>query len=120
MISSTARLSPALALILDTVPFFSAFRMFSIFIADHAEHGKGYGSEATYLALKFGFDRLNLHKIHLKTSDYLSSAIRFYERLGFSREGVLREHEFKKGRFVDKILFSMLRSEFVEKYGESD
>ena len=105
---------------LGRIDYLDANAMFSIFIADQAEHGKGYGSEATYLALKFGFDRLNLHKIHLKTSDYLLSAIRFYEGFGFSREGILREHEFKQGRFVDKILFSMLRSEFVEKYGESD
>jgi len=60
---------------LGLVDHLNAHAMFSIFIAEGAMHGKGYGSEATCLALRFGFQRLNLHKVYLKTSDYLTDAM---------------------------------------------
>lgn len=33
-------------------------------------------------------------------------------KLGFYKEGVLRQHEFEKGRYVDLAVFSKLKSEY--------
>jgi ribosomal-protein-alanine N-acetyltransferase len=33
-------------------------------------------------------------------------------RLGFKREGVLRDHYFVEGRFSDDVIFSLLKEEW--------
>lgn len=101
---------------LNPVDFINSNAMLSIFIADKKERSQGMGFEAIKLALKFSFHRLNMHKVFLKTSDHLAAAITFYKRVGFVEEGLLREHEFKGGKFINKMLLSILRSEFDERY----
>lgn len=86
--------------------------MFSIFLADGGDQSKGLGSEATRLILAFAFEKLNLNKVHLRTSGRFVQAIAMYEKLGFVKEGVMREHSFANGIYEDKIIYSMLRKEY--------
>ena len=46
-----------------------------------------------------------------RDSTALLDAIRAYEKAGFKREGLLREHGFSEGRHVDEVLMGVLRSE---------
>jgi len=86
--------------------------MLSLFLAESSQRGKGFGEEATRLILDFAFDRLNLHKVYLQASHTSSAAIALYQKVGFVKEGCMREHQFQEGRFVDKILFGLLRDEY--------
>lgn len=86
--------------------------MFSIFLAGTADQAKGIGSEATMLVLGFAFEKLNLNKVYLRTSPRFTQAIHMYDRLGFVREGVMREHSYANGKYEDKIMYSMLRKEY--------
>lgn len=86
--------------------------MFSIFLAATGDRSKGIGPEATRLILGFAFEKLGLNKVHLRTSPRFTQAIHMYEKLGFVREGVMRQHSYANGIFEDKIMYSMLRSEF--------
>ena len=103
---------------LGNIDYINSNGMLAVFLAAPEKRSRGFGTEAVLLLLEFAFRRLNLHSVYLKTSDYLTDAIRFYSKIGFVQEGVLRQHEYKQGRFVDKLLFSMLRSEFEGKYGK--
>ena len=38
-----------------------------------------------------------------------------FRQLGFQREGVLREYEFVKEKFVDLTMYSLLRREQIKK-----
>lgn len=96
---------------IDTV---SRNAQFSIFIFDEINRYSGYGTEATKLILEFGFKRLNLHKVFLRTSPNFTEAIKMYKRLGFKQEGILREHYYCDGNYQDKILFGLLKPEFSE------
>ncbi len=87
--------------------------MFSIFLADTADRTRGLGSEAARLILGFAFEKLNLNKVHLRTSARFKEALRMYERLGFVREGVMRQHVFANGTYEDKIIYSLLRAEHM-------
>jgi len=80
----------------------------SVFIGDESARGQGYGSEAVQLLLKYAFTTLKLHKVWCKTDDGFPALVRFYEKLGFKREGVLYEHEIREGRFVDKVLLAVI------------
>jgi len=79
----------------------------SIFIGDKRWRRKGIGTEASRLILQYAFFYLNLHKVFLKTTATNHAAITMYERLGFRREGCLKEHEFKNGEYVDKLVLGL-------------
>lgn len=82
---------------------------FSIFIADTLLRGNGFGSESLRLLEQYAFDELGLHKIWCKTDTGHPEIFRFYEKLGFYQEGILKEHEFKEGRYVDKVLYAKIK-----------
>ena len=84
---------------------------FSILI-DSAQKGKGYGKEACYKTLEFGFRHLGLNKIYLKVRTDNTSAIRIYEACGFKVEGTLREDIYKQGKFADQFYMGILVGEF--------
>lgn len=86
-----------------------------ISVFDKAYWGEGYGTEALFLLLEFGFDILNLHRIGLDVFEYNVRAIKAYEKLGFKQEGVIREELFYDGKFHDSILMGILQKEFIEK-----
>ncbi len=98
---------------LSNVDWLHRHAMLSVFIADPKHRNAGHGREAVALILNFGFMRLNLHKIFLKTSPEYPRALDFYRGLGFVQEGILRKHEYKYGEFRDKYLFGLLRDEYL-------
>ena len=76
------------------------------------EHwGQGYCTEAVVEVLDFGFDQLGLHRIfatHIKRNH---ASARVLKKVGFNREGVLRQHARKWGVFEDVICYGMLDSD---------
>jgi len=88
---------------------------FGIMIGDKNYWNKGLGSEATNLMLCYGFEQLHLHRIELDVYEYNERAIKVYERIGFIKEGVKREHVLWDGKFYDTILMGMLASEWENK-----
>jgi len=85
---------------------------FGIFIGDKTFWNHGYGSEATRLTLKHGFETLNLNRIYLYVFETNPRAIRAYEKCGFVHEGKLRQSVYRNGRYIDILLMSILRSEW--------
>ena len=76
--------------------------------------GKGIGTLATQWLCDYGFIALNLNRIFLHTHAENVGARRLYEGLGFAQEGVLRGHAFHLGRYVDRYVHGLLRSEWKE------
>ncbi len=89
--------------------------IFGIFIGDKTFWNNGYGSEATLLTLKHGFETLNLNRIYLHVFETNPRAIYVYEKIGFIREGKLRQATFRNGLYIDTLIMSMLRSEWEAK-----
>ena len=85
----------------------------NIFIYDPNYRGKGIGSEASKLILDFAFKRLNLNKVYLQTSERFEGAINMYKKIGFIKDGILRQHYYSNGRYEDKIIFSILKEEYI-------
>ena len=85
---------------------------FGIFIGDKAFWDHGYGSEATRLTLKHGFETLNLNRIYLYVFETNPRAIRAYEKCGFVHEGKQRQSVYRNGRYIDTFFMSILRSEW--------
>jgi RimJ/RimL family protein N-acetyltransferase len=85
---------------------------FHLLIGRRDLHGRGLGTEATRLMLRHGFHDLNLHRVFLTVLSSNAAAIRVYEKVGFSREGIAREAAYKCGRYEDLVQMAMLRHEF--------
>jgi len=85
---------------------------FGIVIGETDRQGRGIGGEATALALRYGFDTLNLTRIELRVLDDNVRARRIYAKLGFVEEGRLRRAAFVNGAATDVIVMGLLREEF--------
>lgn len=75
-------------------------------------NGRGFATEATEALMRVGFDTLGLHKLTLRIAVGNIGSERVAEKLGFTREGVLREELLIRGNWVDHTLYSMLEGEF--------
>lgn len=76
------------------------------------EHcGKGSAKQALSTLIKFAFLELKLHRLEATTSVNNKPSIKLLERLGFTREGKLREAFCIRGRYVDDYLYSLLASD---------
>lgn len=84
----------------------------SIEIGEPSHRSRGYGREAMELVLDFAFQELNLHAVSLTVFSYNEPAIRLYEKLGFTKEGVRREYLHRDGKRHDLYLYGMLRREW--------
>jgi RimJ/RimL family protein N-acetyltransferase len=74
--------------------------------------GRGYGTDATRLMLRYAFRELGVHKVELRVWAYNDRAIRAYEKAGFRREGVRRAAAFHGGAFQDEVLMGVLEDEY--------
>jgi diamine N-acetyltransferase len=83
-------------------------------IALGERRGQGYGTEATRLALDFGFHVLNLRSVLLEVLDWNVAGLKAYERAGFRRIGVRRGARMSKGRATDVVLMDAIPADFGE------
>ena len=81
----------------------------AVSIGEKPYWGRGYGPEAIQLALGFAFDALDCRRVTLLVDSDNERAIRAYEKCGFVREGVLREHRLRYGEPVDMLAMGVLR-----------
>jgi RimJ/RimL family protein N-acetyltransferase len=84
----------------------------AIGIEDPAGLGKGDGTEAIRLALRYMFST-GLHRISVRVMAANHRAIACYRKCGFSVEGREREAAFVDGRWQDDIIMGVLEREFV-------
>lgn len=73
--------------------------------------GKGLGTEATRLIIRYGLHSLGLHRISLEVYDHNPRARRVYEKVGFTHEGTGRDALWFEGRWIDVHYMSILESD---------
>ena len=82
-----------------------------------AHWGKGYMNEALMALLKYAFEVLDLHRIEADVDPRNAASIKTLERLGFQREGYLRERWQTYGEIQDAFFYGLLRQEWVGQAG---
>jgi len=80
-------------------------------IGEAAYRGRGYGTDAMRLILRYAFAELNLARVSLEALARNKRAIRSYEKAGFRLEGVQREWERRDGRRRDVVSMGILAEE---------
>ncbi len=81
-------------------------------IGDPADWGKGYGTDAMNIILRYAFEEMNLRRVALDTFEYNPRGIRSYEKAGFVYEGRMRGLLNRDGRRWDMIFMGILREEW--------
>jgi ribosomal-protein-alanine N-acetyltransferase len=76
--------------------------------------GRGLMNEAIRELLRFAYDEMRVHRIEAHCEVENERSARLLNRLGFTLEGVCRDYELRKGRFIDMKIFSLLELEWRE------
>ena len=76
------------------------------------ETSKGICTEAVDRLLQESFGSLGYHKVTLRIAVGNEASDRVAEKLGFTREGILREELLIRGNWVDHSLWSLLDREY--------
>ena len=80
-----------------------------------AQWGKGYMNEALQALLSHAFEVMQLRRLEADVDPRNSASIRTLERLGFQREGFLRERWHVDGEIQDAFFYGLLRREWNER-----
>ncbi|MDO7269263.1 GNAT family N-acetyltransferase [Shouchella clausii] len=83
-------------------------------IIDKQYRGKGYGTSAMNILLKYAFFERRLHKFNDCVLEGNEGSVKMMEKLGCIQEGVRRQVVYMDGQYVDLILFGLTKDEFVE------
>ena len=77
-----------------------------------ASWGHGYATEAARALLTWAFDTLDLNRVQAETDTRNLGSARVLEKLGFLREGHLREDCVVNGDVSDSWVYGLLRREW--------
>jgi len=75
-------------------------------------YGRGFGTEATRLALAHAFDTVGVHRVELEVYAFNPRARHVYEKVGFVLEGTKREALLWDGEWIDLHIMAMLESDW--------
>jgi RimJ/RimL family protein N-acetyltransferase len=75
--------------------------------------GHGYATEAVRAVLDRLFRVQGLHKVSAECDARNTASARLLERVGFTREGLLRQHTWIKDEWTDDLLYGLLEAEFL-------
>jgi RimJ/RimL family protein N-acetyltransferase len=79
---------------------------------DDAAWGHGYATEAARALLDWAFDTLDLNRVQAEADTRNLASARVLTKLGFLREGTLREDCIVNGEVSDSWVFGLLRREW--------
>jgi ribosomal-protein-alanine N-acetyltransferase len=70
--------------------------------------GQGLIPEALAPILRFGFEKMNLHRVEGQVHPENQGSIRVLEKLGFQKEGHIRENHFNGTHFEGTAVYGLL------------
>ncbi len=96
---------------LKSIRWFNRKAEIAIFILNPFR-GKGLAEKALHMLLDYAFNTMNFYRLEAEVVDYNPAAKALFEKLGFVREGVLREAKFSNGRYHDIFSYGLLAKEW--------
>ncbi len=83
-------------------------------LGERSHWGKGYGTDAMRVILRYAFMELDLHRVSLDVFEYNLRAVRSYEKCGFVVEGRARALLQREGRRWDVIYMGILKEDWLK------
>lgn len=85
----------------------------SIFIGDKNFHGKGIGTIILQKLIKYGFIKLNLHRIGAEIFEYNLISIKLFEKASFKKEATLRQSLWRHNKWWNVYVYSIINPGFT-------
>jgi RimJ/RimL family protein N-acetyltransferase len=89
-------------------------RVGKVLVGNKDVRGKGIGQQMLNEVLKIAFNEHSLHRVSLGVFDFNVSAINCYEKVGFRKEGLLRDSRKIGDQYWSLLEMSMLENEWRE------
>ena len=86
---------------------------YGLIIGEKKYWNKGYGTDATRIALRYAFKRLKLNKVSLTVFPENKGGIKVYQRAGFKKVGRLKKDVKVRGKFQDTIFMEVMAEDFL-------
>ncbi|MDR0269916.1 GNAT family protein [Paenibacillus sp.] len=80
--------------------------------------GKGYAREMILMVTRFFFQELAYQKVNTSVYSFNQPSMQLHEKLGFVKEGQLRNIIFTNGAYHDSICYGMTRQEFEQRHAD--
>ena len=74
-------------------------------------HGKGIATEAIQLIIDYGFNKMKMHSLEGIIDPENTGSARVLEKNGFVKEAHFKENEFFDGKFIDSVIYSLLKKD---------
>lgn len=76
--------------------------------------GKGYTTEALREVIRFAFEENDVYRIEAGCLKENIASERVMQKCGLTKEADLKEYQWHDGKLKDRVLYRLLRSEWLE------
>jgi RimJ/RimL family protein N-acetyltransferase len=97
---------------LSDIDFVSGSGELGVMISDVAVRGKGLATEAVMLMLDYAFGELRLHRVTVRVAPENEPSLKLFRKVGFIREGRMREVMRRRDGYGDLLFFGLLEDEY--------
>ena len=81
-------------------------------IMDESFKGQGLMTEALKPIMIWGFEQMALNRVEALIEPNNQPSLKLVERLGFTKEGLMRKHYYKDQVFEDSVIYALLKEEY--------
>jgi RimJ/RimL family protein N-acetyltransferase len=100
---------------LNNINYLHRFATVSRVLVAEAARGQGVGEQMMRRVMEIGFERLGLHRLELVVFDFNQPAIRLYEKVGFVKEGHIREARRLGDAYWNHYVMGILEHEWRDR-----
>jgi len=103
---------------LNSINYLHRFATVSrVLVGEPSIRGKGVGEQMMRHVMRIGFEELGLHRLELVVFDFNEAAIRLYEKVGFVKEGRIREARRLGDQYWTHYVMGILEHEWRGRNG---
>jgi len=77
---------------------------------------RGITTRAIDRIVRYAFDEWKVNRIEASVSIYNEPSKNLLLKCGFTLEGILRQHRYHRGKYVDVLFFSLLKEEYLKNH----